>query len=131
MPPAPVRLIDWLWGLQATFNSPECFQEIVLLYVSRFLRLSALMGRVGSNRRLATALLKTLKRLESDTSVDQNEPAFIHLKCEILQRLLNLELDAAEHQSRIHAVETWPKFCVVEIFEPPSSEAGDEKAAIA
>ena len=63
------------------------------------------MGRPSSNRRIAEALLKTLRHLEADTTVDPQDPAFIQLKCTLLQRLLNLEIDTAEVRSSIHLVE--------------------------
>ena len=63
------------------------------------------MGNPSSNRRLAEALLKTLRHLEADTSVDPQDPAFIQLKCALLQRLLDLEVDTAEVRSSIHLVE--------------------------
>jgi len=64
------------------------------------------MGHVSSNRKLAEALLKTLKRLESDPSIDSADPSFVHLKCKLLQRLMGLELDTAEIQSSIHLVDS-------------------------
>lgn len=60
------------------------------------------MGRTTTNRKLAAALLKTL---ESDPAVDPQDPAFTHLKCTLLQRLLSLELETAETQASIHIVE--------------------------
>jgi len=64
------------------------------------------MGRTASNRSIARALLRTIGRLEADPTVDQCEPVFIQLKCILLKRLLSLELDTAEAQSRIHLVES-------------------------
>ena len=60
------------------------------------------MGRRKSNRHIAAALLKTIKRLEADTSVDQQDPAFIQLKCNLIQRLMSLEVDTAEIEASIH-----------------------------
>lgn len=81
------------------------------------------MGRVSSNRRLAEALLKTIRRLEEDPAVDSRDAAFIHLKCNLIQRLMTLEVDAAEVESQIHLVETQPKIQLISIFEPRSTEA--------
>lgn len=75
------------------------------------------MGRITSNRKLAAALLKTLHGLEVDTSVDHQDPGFIRLKCNLLQRIMNLELDCAETQSSIHLV------------EPSESEAAEDSGA--
>ena len=63
------------------------------------------MGRISTNRKLAEGLLKTLKHLEGDPTVDSNDPTFVHLKCVLVQRLLSLELDTAETQSSIHLVD--------------------------
>jgi hypothetical protein len=70
--------------------------------LARFL----LMSRVKINRALAEGIMKTIQRLESDPEVDRQEPAFIHLKCTLVQRLLSLELDTAELRARIHLVES-------------------------
>ena len=63
------------------------------------------MGRISTNRQVAEALLKTLRQLEADPTVDSNDPIFIQMKCILVQRLLSLELDTAELQSSIHLVE--------------------------
>jgi len=63
------------------------------------------MGRISTNRQLAEALLKTLKQLEADPTVDSNDPTFIQMKCVLVQRLLSLELDTAEIRSSIHLVD--------------------------
>ena len=81
------------------------------------------MGRITSNRKIAEALVKTLQRLEADPSVDPNDPAFIHLKCTFLQRLMSLELDDAEARNSIH---------LVEAAEPEPADSDDaEDTAIA
>lgn len=82
------------------------------------------MGRVTSNRKLAEALLKTLKHLEADPTVDSDDPAFIHLKANVLQRLLSLEVNTAEIQASIHLVES------PEAEAAPTADA-EEDAAIA
>ena len=64
------------------------------------------MGRITSNRKTAEALRKTLQQLESDPSVDPSDPAFVNLKCGVLQRVMDLELDTAETQASIHLVES-------------------------
>jgi hypothetical protein len=64
------------------------------------------MSRLTTNRHLATALLKTLSALEEDTSLDAQDPAFIHIKCTLLQRLLSLHVDTAEIKSSLHLVES-------------------------
>lgn len=63
------------------------------------------MSRLTTNRTLAAALLKTIKRLEDDPSVDPQDPAYIQLKCTLLRRLLSLEVDVAEmeHSLRLAA----------------------------
>ena len=64
------------------------------------------MGSVISNRKTAEALRKTLQHLESDPTVDSSDPAFVNLKCYLLQRVLELEHDTAETQASIHLVES-------------------------
>ena len=83
------------------------------------------MGRVSSNRQLAAALLKTIRHLEADSSVDQQDSAFIHLKCILTKWLLSLELDTAEIQSSIHLVES------AEPERRQDVEADDTETAIA
>jgi len=65
-----------------------------------------LMGSVISNRKTAEALRKTLQHLESDPSVDSQDPAFVNLKCYLLQRMLELDYETAETQASIHLVES-------------------------
>jgi hypothetical protein len=77
------------------------------------------MRRVSFNRRTAEALRKTLRQLESDPSIDPQEPAFIQLKCGLLQCLMNLEVDTAEIRSTLHLVEP-PQ------HQPATSEADAE-----
>jgi len=62
------------------------------------------MGSVISNRKTAEALRKTLQHLESDPSVDSQDPAFVNLKCYLLQRMLELDYETAETQASIHLV---------------------------
>ena len=81
------------------------------------------MSRAKTNRALAEGILKTIQRLESDPQVDPQEPAFIHLKCNLVQRLLTLELDTAELRGRIHLVDRPDA--------QPAEQAEDEKSAIA
>jgi len=64
------------------------------------------MGSVISNRKTAEALRKTLQHLESDPSVDSQDPAFVNLKCYLLQRMLELDYETAETQASIHLVES-------------------------
>ena len=90
-----------------------------------------LMGRVVSNRYLVAGLLKTLRRLESDLSIDQNDPAFIHLKCSLLERILHLEAAAAENHKEIHPVQRRPRFRIIQIIEQKPSDADKEKKYIA
>ena len=80
------------------------------------------MGRISSNRKIAEALLKTLNHLESDPNVDANDPSFLQLKCNLLERLISLELGTA----------ATPSLHLVKSPDPePSSlpELGDEATA--
>jgi hypothetical protein len=76
----------------------------ILLCIQRLLSF-LLMGRVNSNRKTAEALRKTIRQLESDPTVDSTDPAFVQLKCTLLQRLIDYETDTAEALAHIHLVE--------------------------
>lgn len=62
------------------------------------------MSRITTNLKLAAALMKTLKRLESDSSVDPHDPAFVQLKCTLLQKLMGLQVNTAEIEASLHLV---------------------------
>jgi hypothetical protein len=81
------------------------------------------MGRVKTNRALAEGILKTIQRLEADPNVDPQEPAFIHLKCVLVRRLLSIEVDTAEIRSSIHLVER-PAFAAIEVV--PAEATGTD-----
>ena len=84
------------------------------------------MGSVISNRKTAEALRKTLQHLESDPTVDSSDPAFVNLKCYLLQRVLELEYETAETQASIHLVES----SGTESSEPaPAKTSGDRAGA--
>ena len=64
------------------------------------------MGRITSNHKTAEVLRKTLQHLESDPTIDSQDPAFVALKCYLLQRLLELEQNTAQTKASIHLVES-------------------------
>lgn len=80
------------------------------------------MGRSVSNRYLAAGLLKTLRGLESDPSIDQDDPAFVHLKCTLLERILHVEAAVAESHIAIHPVERRPRIRIIQIVEQKPAE---------
>ena len=83
------------------------------------------MGRITSNRKTAEALRKTLQQLESDPTVDSQDPVFVNLKCLLLQCIIDKEVDTAETQGSIHLVES-------AAIEPRTSEEpSDTKDRIA
>ena len=84
------------------------------------------MGRITTNRALAEGILKTIQRLERDPNVDPQEPAFIQLKCALVHRLLSLEVDSAEIQSRIHLVE-----CPAKEHDEPVEARGKRTSVLA
>lgn len=68
------------------------------------------MGRVASNRKTAAALRKTLQQLEADPSLNPQDPSFVNLKCSLLQRISDKELDKSPNPASIH------------VLDPPASE---------
>lgn len=63
------------------------------------------MGRVSSHRKTAAVLRKTLAELEADPTIDTQDPAFINLKCTLLNRILELETGKARVEAVIHLVD--------------------------
>ena len=62
-----------------------------------------------SNRRTADVLRKTIRELESDPTVDRRDPAFVNLKCTLLQRILELENDKAHAEAVMPVVDATEK----------------------
>jgi hypothetical protein len=89
------------------------------------------MGRTIANRHLDEALRRTLQRLEGDFSLDLQDPAFIELKRWLLQRVMTLEDNGTEAQSKMKWVQTRPKFRLVQIFEQRPTEINDDNEATA
>lgn len=63
------------------------------------------MGRVSSHRKTAAVLRKTLEALEADPTIDKQDPAFVNLKCTLLNRILELETGKARVEAVIHLVD--------------------------
>jgi hypothetical protein len=64
------------------------------------------MGRQTPYRKTADVLRKTLQQLEADPTVDTQGAAYIDLKCNLLNRILELETDKARAESVIHLVDS-------------------------
>jgi hypothetical protein len=64
------------------------------------------MGRQTPYRRTADVLRKTLEQLEADPTVDTGGAAYIDLKCNLLNRILELETGKARAESVIHLVDS-------------------------
>jgi Fe-S-cluster formation regulator IscX/YfhJ len=62
------------------------------------------MGRQTSFRKTADILRKTIQQLEADPTIDPNGTAFVDLKCNLLNRIIELETDKARSESVIHLV---------------------------
>lgn len=62
-------------------------------------------SRPSQQKRLAAVLGKTLKELESKSETDPNDPAFIQLKSQVVQRIIQLEVDSTRACASIHLVE--------------------------
>jgi hypothetical protein len=79
------------------------------------------MGRESFNRRTANVLRKTIQQLEADPTVDTQDPAFVNLKCTLLNRILQAEAGMAHVESRIHLVKR-------QVSDQGASEEGAEFA---
>jgi len=62
------------------------------------------MGRQTSFRKTADILRKTIQQLEADPTIDTQGTAFVDLKCNLLNRIIELETDKARAESVIHLV---------------------------
>ena len=64
------------------------------------------MGRQTPYRKTADVLRKTIQQLENDPTIDTKGAAFVDLKCNLLNRILELETDKARSESVIHLVDS-------------------------
>lgn len=64
------------------------------------------MGRQTPYRKTADVIRKTLEQLEADPTIDTHGAAFVDLKCNLLNRILELETDKARAESVIHLVDS-------------------------
>lgn len=83
------------------------------------------MGRQTPYRKTADVLRKTIQQLEEDPTIDTHGAAFVDLKCNLLNRILELETGKARAESVIHLVND---------EDPASAKAGevqDPNSAIA
>lgn len=78
------------------------------------------MGRQTPYRKTADVLRKTIQQLENDPTIDTQGAAFVDLKCNLLNRILELETDKARAESIIHLVDS---------ENPGSAEADEEQAS--
>lgn len=75
------------------------------------------MGRQTSYRKTADVLRKTIQQLEDDPTIDTHGAAFVDLKCNLLNRILELEADKARAEAVIHLVDS----------EDPAAQADEEQ----
>jgi hypothetical protein len=75
------------------------------------------MGRQTPYRKTADVLRRTLQQLEDDPTIDTHGAAFVDLKCNLLNRILELETGKARAESVIHLVNS----------EDPAAETNEEK----
>lgn len=80
------------------------------------------MGRQASYRNTADVLRKTLQQLEHDPTIDTEATAFVDLKCNLLNRILELEEGKARAESVIHLVDSR------EDSKPANEEQGQDSA---
>lgn len=83
------------------------------------------MGRQTSYRKTADVLRRTIQQLENDPTIDTHGPAFVDLKCNLLNRILELETDKARSESVIHLVDS------ADPAAPKADEDQDSNTAIA
>lgn len=62
------------------------------------------MARKPFSGRTADVLRKTIQQLEADPTIDPQDPAFVNLKCALLNRILQAETGQARAESGIHLV---------------------------
>lgn len=79
-------------------------------------------SRPSQQKRLAAVLGKTLRELEAKEETDANDPAFVQLKSHLVQRIIQLETDAARARAIIHIVDEQ------ESGEKAAEAAGDDTA---
>ena len=63
------------------------------------------MGRQTPYRKTADVLRKTLQTLEDDPTIDTHGAAFVDLKCNLLNRIIELETGKARAEAVIHLVD--------------------------
>jgi len=78
------------------------------------------MGRQTAFRRTADVLRKTIQTLEADPTIDKQGAAFVDLKCNLLNRIIELETGKARAESVIHLVNS---------EDPARSESEDEQGS--
>ena len=64
------------------------------------------MGRQTPYRKTADVLRKTIQQLEDDPTIDTQGTAFVDLKCNLLNRIIELETGKARAESVIHLVDS-------------------------
>lgn len=62
------------------------------------------MGRQTPYRKTADVLRRTIQQLEDDPTIDTHGAAFVDLKCNLLNRIIELETGKARAESVIHLV---------------------------
>ena len=78
------------------------------------------MGRQTPYRKTADVIRKTLEQLEADPTIDTHGAAFVDLKCNLLNRILELETGKARAESVIHLVDS---------DDPAAAGSGEEPGA--
>ena len=82
------------------------------------------MARPQQQKRLAAVLRKTLKDVEAKSETDASDPAFIQLKSQLLQRIIQLDEQSTRARAVIHLVDT-PE----EAAEAPAASDSPAKSA--
>jgi len=82
------------------------------------------MGR-QTYKKTADILRKTIQQLEDDPTIDTQGSAFVDLKCNLLNRIIELEAGKARAESVIHLVNS------PDLDGKDASEEQDQDSAIA
>jgi hypothetical protein len=110
-----------------TLGFSERAQQHPSEYVSQILRSGVVMGR-QSHRKTADVLRRTIEQLEADPTIDTLGAPFVDLKCNLLNRILELEEGKARAESVIHLVDS-PLECDTEAADTRTERDSDSAIA--
>jgi len=89
------------------------------------------MGRQTPFRKTADVLRKTIQQLEEDPTIDTRGSALVDLKCNLLNRIIELETGKARAESVIHLVDSQDPGAIEAGPVTGAEQEQDENSAIA